>query len=167
VGISGLDGGMLLCKKKTEPDLGFVGDIVRVDPALLNALLDAGFIPVVSTLGLGEDGQVYNVNADTAAGEIAAALGAGKYVILSDIPGVLREKEDASSVIPVIEVGEIEGLITSGVIAGGMIPKIRSAADVVASGVAEVRIADGRIPHALAHAASDTENTGTVIRRKI
>ncbi|GHU68165.1 acetylglutamate kinase [Clostridia bacterium] len=167
VGISGLDGGILLCKKKTEPDLGFVGDVVQVDSALLVVLLDAGFIPVVSTLGLGEDGQVYNVNADTAAGRIAAALGADKFVVLSDIPGVLRDKEDAASVIPVIEADEIEDLIASGVVAGGMIPKVRSAAEVVASGVAEVLIADGRVRHALARAAAGetAENTGTVIRR--
>jgi acetylglutamate kinase len=172
VGISGLDGGILICKKKTAPDLGYVGEVVRVDPALPNALLDAGFIPVVSTLGLGEDGHIYNVNADTAAGKIAAAIDADKFIVLSDIPGVLREKTDAASVIPVIELAEIEGLITSGVVAGGMIPKIRSAADVVTSGVAEVLIADGRTPHALARAAAATaatatatENFGTVIRR--
>ena len=165
VGISGIDGGILNCEKKTEPDLGFVGEVLSVDPSLLETLLGAGFIPVISTLGIGQDGQIYNVNADTAAGKIAASLGADRFVVLSDIPGVLREKEDASTVIPVIETGEIEGLISSGVVAGGMIPKLRSAADVVASGVGEVLIADGRGHHALSHAVSADEGFGTIIRK--
>ena len=165
VGISGIDGGILICEKKKDPDLGFVGEVVRVAPALIETMLDSGFLPVVSTLGIGEDGQLYNVNADTAAGKIAAALGADKFVLLSDIPGVLREKDDDSTVIPVIETGDIEGLIISGVVAGGMIPKIRSAADVVACGVKEVLIADGRGHHSLMSAVSAAVDSGTIIRK--
>jgi len=153
VGISGLDGGLLICEKQQEPDIGFVGRVRQVDTGLLHALLGAGYVPVVSTVGLGVDGQAYNVNADTAAGSIAAALGADCLITMSNIPGVMRDADDPASVIPEIRAGEVEELIEGGVISGGMIPKARGLADAVRKGAASAAIIDGRAPHALRNCA--------------
>ena len=179
VGICGIDDGMIIARKQTEPDLGFVGEITKVDPYILEGLLSAGLIPVVASLALGEDGQIYNVNADTAAGGIAAALRANAYITLSDIPGVLRDTKDPATLIPAIRVsGEnsensinneinesgdseypagaptLEQLFADGVVSGGMIPKLNSLADAVRRGVGYAQIIDGRVPHALLDAVS-------------
>ena len=148
-GISGIDGGLLHCKKQREPDIGYVGEVEKVDTGLIRTLLRDGYIPVVSTIGLGNDGLAYNVNADTAAGKIAAALSADSYVTMSDIPGVLRDADDDESRIPEIRLDEVENLIEKGVISGGMIPKARGMADAVISGVGSAHLIDGRVPHVL------------------
>ena len=149
IGLSGIDGGILRCKKQEDPDLGFVGEIVRVKKELLHLLLMGDFIPVISSVGIGEDGLAYNINADTAASRIAAGLTADCFVTLSDVPGVLRDVNDPASLIGEIKAGEIEGLIEEGVITDGMIPKTRGLADSMRRGVKSVCIANGRIPHAL------------------
>jgi len=149
VGISGLDGGLLLCVKQCEPDIGFVGEVRGVKTELLRTLSGAGYIPVISTVGLGEDGAAYNINADTAAGMIAAKLSADYLVTISDIPGVLRDRSDPESLIPEIRIEEIESLITDGVISGGMIPKVRGLADAIQGGVRSASIIDGSCPHIL------------------
>lgn len=153
VGISGIDGGILRCVRKAEPDIGFVGEISEIDTGLLHTLLDSGYLPVVSTVGLGGDGLAYNINADTAAGKIAADLKADLYVTMSDIPGVLNESGD---VIPEILSSEVEGLIANGVISGGMIPKARGLADAVKSGIGSALIIDGRVPGALCELKAGT-----------
>ena len=123
VGLCGMDGQMLRCTE-LDPQLGHVGEIVHVDATLIASLLDGGFIPVIATVGMDDLGQAYNVNADTAAAQIAIALKAEKLVSMTDIAGLLRDKDDESTLIPEVEVSEIEGYKSAGIIAGGMIPKI-------------------------------------------
>ncbi|MCL2111516.1 MAG: acetylglutamate kinase [Clostridiales bacterium] len=149
IGLSGIDGGMLRCKRQESPDLGFVGEVVRVKKDLLHLLLVGEIIPVISTVGLGEDGLAYNINADTAAGRIAASLNADYYITLSDVPGVMYDMNDPESLIFQLETDETEGLIASGVISGGMIPKVRGLTDAIGRGVKSASIANGRVPHAL------------------
>jgi len=156
VGLSGVCGGTLRCTKQKEPDIGFVGEISDVETKLLHTLLGAGYTPVVSTVGLGDDGYAYNINADTAAGCIAASMAASHYVTLSDVPGVLN----GADLISEVKVSETEGLISEGVITGGMIPKVRGIADAIKRGAGSASIIDGREPHAL-RAWMNGEMTGT------
>ncbi|HDV7283750.1 acetylglutamate kinase [Mannheimia glucosida] len=150
IGLCGIDGAMLQCKKlEAEVDYGFVGDIVKVDPTVIEIALNAGFIPVVSTVGVDENGQAYNINADTAASEIAIALQAGKLVSMTDIAGLLRDRFDESTLIPEVEVSEVQSLIEQGIIAGGMIPKIACCTDFIKEGGSEANIIDGRIDHVI------------------
>jgi len=148
-GISGIDGSLLTCCRIKEPDIGFVGEIREVRTDLISTLLRAGYTPIVSTIGLGDDGLAYNINADTAAGRIASSLSADFYVTISDVPGVLSDKDDPASLIPEIRISEIESMIESGVISGGMIPKVRGLAGAVRRGAGAAQIVDGRIPHVL------------------
>ena len=144
-------------------DLGFVGDVVRVDTAPLQALIDSETIPVVAPIGLGEDGEAYNVNADTAAGEIAAALRAEKLVFLTDVTGILEDPADESTLISTVGVDQVQVLIDSGVIQGGMIPKARAGARSVRAGVHKTHIVDGRIPHSLLLEFFTDEGVGSQI----
>ena len=144
-------------------DLGFVGDVTRVDPAPLRELIDRETIPVVAPIGLGEDGEAYNVNADTAAGEIAAALGAEKLVFLTDVTGILGDPADESTLISTVPVDRVQTLIDSGVIQGGMIPKARAGARSVRAGVRKTHIVDGRIPHSLLLEFFTDEGVGSQI----
>jgi acetylglutamate kinase len=165
VGLCGIDGGMLLAEKMKTPDLGFVGNIVSVDTSPIKMALEHGYIPVIATVGIGIDGALYNINADTAAGEIAGALSADKLISVSDVRGILRDKDDDDSLIVSLTIAEIRGLIESGVIAGGMIPKVRSCEEAIAQGVTDVAIIDGRQPHSiLLELLSDT-GIGTLIKR--
>jgi acetylglutamate kinase len=161
VGLCGVDGGMIRAEKLEEPDLGFVGKVASVDAALLKTVLDAGYIPVIATVGLGADGQIYNINADTAAGALAAALHADRLVSMSDVRGVLRGKDDENSLIPEIGLAELDGLIAAGVVTGGMIPKVGCCAEAIKAGVAEASIIDGRVPHALLRELGARPGIGT------
>jgi acetylglutamate kinase len=172
IGISGVDGGLLRARKTTAREVGLVGEIEAVDASFLSALLDAGLLPVVSTVALnteaGEGGdagssRVLNVNADTAAARIAAAMQAQTLVMMTDIAGVLRTVSDPASRIPVITLAEIPGLKASGIISGGMIPKIDGAAQAVEDGVKDVIIIDGREEHALRDALTAARKRGTTI----
>lgn len=146
----GIDGAMLQCKKlEDEVDYGFVGDIVKVNPQVIEIALNAGFIPVLSTVGVDENGQAYNINADTAASEIAIALKAAKLVSMTDITGLLRDRFDENTLIPEVEVSEVQGLIEQGIIEGGMIPKIACCTDFINAGGIEANIIDGRVEHAI------------------
>lgn len=150
IGLCGIDGAMLQCEKlQGEVDYGFVGEIVKVNTNVLEMALNANLIPVISTVGVDEKGQVYNINADTAASEIAIALKAAKLVSMTDIAGLLRDRFDESTLIPEVEVGEVQGLIEQGIIAGGMIPKIACCTDFVNAGGEEANIIDGRVDHAI------------------
>ena len=146
-------------------DLGFVGDVVRVDAAPLRELIDGETIPVVAPIGRGEDGEAYNVNADTAAGEIAAALRAEKLVFLTDVTGILENPADESTLISTVRVDEVQGLIDSGVLQGGMIPKVRAGVRSVRAGVRKTHIVDGRIPHSLLLEFFTDEGVGSQILR--
>ena len=148
-GLSGIDGSIICCRKQEVPDLGYVGEITRIRKELIHILLIGGIMPVISTVGMGEDGLAYNINADTAAGRIAAALGTDYFITLSDVPGVLEDLNDPMSLIVEMDEDEAEELIGSGVISGGMIPKIRGICDAVNRGAKSASIIDGRVPHSL------------------
>lgn len=166
VGLCGIDGNMLQCEKlQGEVDYGFVGEIVKVNTQLLELALNANLIPVISTVGVDEQGVAYNINADTAASEIAMALGAAKLVSMTDIAGLLRDRFDESTLIPEVEVGEVQGLIDQGIIAGGMIPKIACCTDFINAGGIEANIIDGRVPHAILVSLFGSKN-GTLFYKK-
>lgn len=163
VGLCGMDGDMLHChKKSTVPDLGYVGDITRVDTTLVEYLLDSGFIPVIATVGMDKKGTAYNINADTAACKLATALGAAKLISMTDVAGLLRDKNDESTLILEVEVNEVQDLIESGVIEGGMIPKIRGCVECIANGVNEAAIIDGRVPHSVLMEIFSERGSGTL-----
>ena len=165
VGLSGVDGAMLVAKKLKGDgyDYGNVGEIIGCNPEILNANIKNGFIPVVSTVAKGIDGSpMYNINADTAAAKIAAALGATNLILLTDIAGVMRDPKDESTLIPHIKLDEIEPLINEGVIKGGMIPKIRCCADALRDGVSTAVIIDGRVPHSILLEMLSDEGIGTM-----
>ena len=162
VGLSGEDGRMLQAVPR-DPELGFVGDIRTVRPELIQSILDDGFVPVISTVAVDGSGQPYNINADTAAGAIAAALGAEKIVYLTDIAGLRRNVEDAASLIQRTTVEELQGLIADGTVAGGMIPKVESCMQAVNGGVGSAHILDGRIAHVLLLELFTDEGVGTMI----
>ncbi|WGE57405.1 acetylglutamate kinase [Actinobacillus equuli] len=166
VGLCGIDANMLQCEKlQAEVDYGFVGEIVKVNTQLLDLALNANLIPVISTVGVDEQGVAYNINADTAASEIAMALGAAKLVSMTDIAGLLRDRFDESTLIPEVEVGEVQGLIDQGIIAGGMIPKIACCTDFINAGGIEANIIDGRVPHAILVSLFGSKN-GTLFYKK-
>lgn len=164
IGLSGVDSGLLRAKK-TEKDLGFVGEVTEVNPDILTTLLDQNFIPVVSTVALGEAGDVarYNINADTAAAKIAVALKAEKFVQLTNVPGILRNIEDPTTLIKRIERTAIGSLKATGVIAGGMIPKIDCCETALNGGVPRTHIIDGRVPHSLLIEMFSDRGIGTMI----
>ncbi len=164
IGLSGVDSGLLRAKK-TDKDLGFVGDVTEVNPDILTTLLDQNFIPVVSTVALGEDGDQarYNINADTAAAKIAVALKAEKFVQLTNVPGILRNIEDPTTLIKRIERTAIGSLKATGVIAGGMIPKIECCETALNGGVPRTHIIDGRVPHSLLIEMFSDRGIGTMI----
>ena len=164
VGLSGLDSGLIRAKK-TDKDLGYVGDVTHVNPEILTSLLNEGFIPVVSTVALGEQGDDarYNINADTAAAKIAVALRAEKFVQLTNVPGVLRNIEDPSTLIKRIEKSALGSLKATGIIAGGMIPKIDCCLTALEGGVPRTHIIDGRVPHSLLIEMFSDRGIGTMI----
>jgi len=160
VGLSGKDANLISARRhvreatagerdETHVDLGFVGDITHVDPRILHVLDAEGFIPVIAGTSFGDKGETYNINADTAAGEVAAALRAEKLIVLTDVRGVLRDPTDTESLISTIRVSEIRALRDDGVFGRGMIPKVDACAKAVEDGVPKAHIIDGRIPHSL------------------
>lgn len=172
VGLSGKDGGMIrarkLILKKDDPvlkkseiiDIGHVGEVVSVDPELVSVLDSRGFIPVIAPIGVGEDGQGYNINADSVAGKLAITLNAEKLVLLTNTPGVLDQDEN---LLTGLNAKEVNGLISKGVIHGGMLPKIKCALDAVNSGIRSAHIIDGRVPHALLLEIFTDQGVGTLI----
>ena len=167
VGLSGVDSGLLRAKKidKNGVDLGFVGEVTEVHPQIIQSLLDEGFIPVVSTVALGETGDMnrYNINADTAAAKIAVALKAEKFVQLTNVPGVLKDIDDPHSLIPRIHIEDVQGFIDDGTIAGGMIPRIECCMLARRGGVPRAHIIDGRVPHSLLIEMFSDRGIGTMI----
>lgn len=162
VGLSGEDGRMIMAERR-DPALGLVGDVARVRPGLLQGLMDDGFVPVVSTLGVDASGQPLNINADTAAGAIAEAVGAEKVIYLTDVAGLRRDVSDPASLVQRATVAEAEALIADGTVAGGMIPKVESCIQAVRGGVKSAHILDGRVPHALLLELFTDSGVGTMI----
>jgi acetylglutamate kinase len=162
VGLSGEDAGLLSASARS-PELGFVGDVVGVNASILERLLAEELIPVVATIGTDTEGQAYNVNADTAAAAIAAALGAEKVVYLTDVPGLLADANDPDSLVPTVTVAGLEALLEGGSLSGGMIPKVRSCVRAVRGGVGHAHILDGRVAHALLLEVFTREGVGTMV----
>ncbi|MBO5380330.1 MAG: acetylglutamate kinase [Clostridia bacterium] len=162
IGISGLDGHMIKAEMKDER-LGYVGRITEVDITPVTDLLEKGYIPVISTIGCDDEGNVYNINADTAASFIAGGIKAERLITMTDIEGILRDKNDHSSIIPCIDLKMAEELFKSEVISGGMIPKVECCIDAIHKGVKKVTILDGRVPHALLIETLTDEGAGTMV----
>lgn len=161
IGLSGIDGQMIQARVRDER-LGYVGEITKIDVRPILDVLDKGYIPVVSTVGCDMQGHVYNINADTAAARIAGELGAESLIAMTDIGGILRDKDDPGTLIPVIHTAEAHALITSGVICGGMLPKVTCCMDAIRWGVHRVFIIDGRVPHAILIEMLTNEGIGTM-----
>ena len=162
MGISGMDGRLIEARMKDER-LGYVGEITKIDPKPIEDLLEKGYIPVVSTLGCDREGHVYNINGDTAAARIAEALGAERMIMMTDIGGILEDKDDPDSLIRALSVEEARKLEERGVVSGGMIPKVKCCVDAVEHGVKKVIILDGRLPHATLIEILTDEGAGTMV----
>jgi len=160
VGLSGVDGGLLVARKQAA-DLGFVGEVVHVNPDVVKTLLAERFVPVVASIAVDETGQAYNVNADVVAAELAIALGAGKLVVLGDVPGLIGPSGDLLSELSAAQCLDLLG--QDGVVEGGMIPKLESAVDAIKAGVDRIHLVDGRVEHALVLELFTPEGVGTMI----
>jgi acetylglutamate kinase len=161
VGLSGVDGGLLLARRQASPDLGFVGEVVHVNVGLVDTLLDKRFVPVVASIALDQAGQAYNVNADVVASEIAIALGAEKLVFISDVPGLIGPSGDLLSELGAADCAAL--MARDGVVEGGMIPKLSSAVRALEIGVGRVHLVDGRVEHSLVLELFTPEGVGTMI----
>ncbi len=161
-GLSGMDGRLLQCHVK-DPRLGYVGEIEKIHIKPVTDLLENGYIPVVSTVGCDKSGNAYNINGDTAAAYIAGALAAERLIMMTDIAGVLRDKNDPSTLIPRISLEELPGLYDSGIISGGMIPKVECCSTALSRGVRNVVIMDGRVPHSILMELLTDEGAGTMV----
>ena len=162
VGLCGLDGKMLMAEKlKSEHDLGFVGEITGVNTKVITDSLNNGYVPVIATVASTEDGQTMNINADTAASRIAAELGAENLILMTDIAGLLKDKDDPSTLIPSVNVSDVPFMKRQGIISGGMIPKIDCCVEAVRRGVRKTSIIDGRVPHSILIELLSNEGIGT------
>lgn len=161
IGLCGMDGKMIQAVKKNEK-LGYVGVVSHVNIAPVTDILEKGYIPVISTLGIDSEGNSYNINGDTAAASIAGALGAERLIMMTDIAGILRDKDDPSTLIPKISVSEAAKLQEEGIISGGMIPKVNCCIEALEKGVKDVVIMDGTIPHSILMELLTDEGAGTM-----
>jgi acetylglutamate kinase len=167
IGLCGIDGKILQAKKLEENniDLGFVGEITNIDTDIIKNIMSMGYIPIISTIALGEDNEtVYNINADTAASRISSALGAEKLILLTDVPGILSNPSDPSTLISQLKLDDIPKLSSEGILKGGMIPKVECCGDAVKSGVRKAHIIDGRVHHSLLLELFTNEGIGTMIK---
>ncbi|MEF2838669.1 MAG: acetylglutamate kinase [Oscillospiraceae bacterium] len=162
VGLSGIDGGILEATMKDEA-LGYVGEITKIRTQPITDLLEKNYIPVVSTIASDRQGNTYNINGDTAAASIAGALGAERLIMMTDIAGLLRDKDDPSTLIPAVTVSEAKQLFEEGVISGGMIPKVDCCIEAIEKGVKHVVIMDGRVPHSILMELLTDEGAGTMV----
>jgi acetylglutamate kinase len=178
IGLSGKDGNLIEARKQELPpltgpdghpsgeepvDLGFVGEITRINPEIIETVRSEGYIPVVAPIGIGQDGETYNINADYVAGEVAAALQANKLVLLTDVEGILEDRHDPSTLISVIRTGDVPGYIERGIIAGGMIPKVECCVRALDQGVGRTHIIDGRILHSILLEVFTDKGVGTMV----
>ena len=162
IGLSGIDGQMIVAQAKDET-LGYVGEITEVNTQVVADVLDKGYIPVISTVACDKEGNTYNVNADTAAAKIAGALGAECLISMTDISGILRDKDDPDTLISTINVSDTPELVAEGIISGGMIPKVECCTEAIRRGVKKVFIIDGRVPHSLLIETLTDEGMGTML----
>lgn len=162
VGLSGEDAGLITATAR-HPDLGYVGDVEAVNPGILQRLLAEELVPVVATIGTDFEGQAYNINADTAAGAVAEAVGAEKLVFMTDVVGVLRDLADPASLVTTASADDLDGLVEAGVLGGGMIPKVTACTRAVRHGVKRAHILDGRVPHALLLEMFTRDGIGTMV----
>ena len=162
IGISGMDGRLIESKVKNEK-LGYVGDITKIHIKPVEDLLEKGYIPVISTLGCDRSGNTYNINGDTAAAHIAGALKAERLIMMTDVAGILRDKDDPSTLIPQLTVSRARELQGQGIISGGMIPKVECCIDAIQAGVKHVVMMDGRVPHSLLMELLTDEGAGTMV----
>ena len=162
IGLSGMDGRLIEARVKDEK-LGFVGEIIKINPSPVTDLMEKNYIPVISTIGCDRMGNAYNINGDTAAAFIAGALGAERLILMTDIGGILRDRNDPDSLIPEVSIDEAEELKSSGVISGGMIPKIDCCVEAIRRGVKNVVIMDGRVPHSILMELLTDEGAGTMV----
>ena len=166
IGICGIDGGMIKAEKlNSEYDLGYVGEISGIDSGIITDQLERGYIPVIATLGCDGNGNIYNINADTAAARIASDLNAENLILMTDIRGLLSDRDDESTLIPVVHISEVPSLIKQDIITGGMIPKIESCVESVRRGVNKAFIIDGRIPHSILIEMMTDEGIGTMFTK--
>lgn len=163
VGLCGKDAHLIKARPADAEGVGFVGEVNSVDTKLLETLVQNGYIPIVSSVAADQTGQAYNINADTVAGEIAAALGAEKLILLTDTAGILRDYKDVSTLIPKVDISEARKLIETGIVSGGMIPKVNCCVRSLAQGVRAAHIVDGRIPHALLIEVFTDQGIGSMI----
>lgn len=163
IGISGIDAHLIEAEVKDER-LGFVGEITKVNVKPILDLLENDYIPVVSTVGCDNEGNAYNINADTAASFIAGAMGAERLITMTDIPGILRDTSDPDSLIKCVDINEAKELFETGIISGGMIPKVQCCIDAIEMGVKKVTILDGRVPHAILLEMLTNEGAGTMVK---
>ena len=164
VGLSGIDGGIIEAKMKNEA-LGYVGEITKIRTQPITDLLEKNYIPVISTVASDREGNTYNINGDTAAAYIAGALGAERLIMMTDIAGILKDKDDPSTLIPVVTVEEAKKLQDEGVVSGGMIPKVECCIEALEHGVKHVVIMDGRIPHSILMELLTDEGAGTMVMK--
>jgi len=179
VGLCGKDGQMILAHKQyaltsddngqeIKTDIGSVGEVERINTGIIETIMNTnGYIPVIAPIGVGVDGESYNINADFVAGEIAAALGAEKLVLLTDVEGIFADFNDKSSIISILRTNEIDELIRRGVIAGGMIPKVKCCVKALEAGVKRTHIIDGRMPHSILLEVFTNEGIGTMVERAV
>lgn len=167
VGISGKDGALLMAEKKLSQgeDIGYVGEVVKVNPKIVYDLLENDFLPIICPVGIGADGHSYNINADDAASAVAEAMNAEKLAFLTDIEGVYYDKDDPDSLISELNITEARNLIEDGCVGGGMIPKLQNCIDAIHMGVSRVHILDGRIPHCLLLEIFTNKGIGTAIHK--
>ncbi|HEX3039513.1 MAG TPA: acetylglutamate kinase, partial [Caproiciproducens sp.] len=165
IGLCGLDGGLLKAKKlENGTDLGFVGEITEVNTEIISKASQSGYVPIIATVAGGENGEVYNINADVAAARIAAQLGAEKLILMTDVRGLLRDKDDEDTLIPAVNVSDVPKLQNQGIISGGMIPKIDCCVEAVRRGVGDATIIDGRTPHSILVELFSDEGSGTLFQ---
>ena len=165
VGLSGKDGNLIIAERETtKGDIGFVGRIVQINPALIHTLTAAGYIPVISTVAIGRGGESYNVNADTVAGELAVALGAAKLIMMTDVEGIYQDFADKDSLVKAMTAKDARQLIVDGHVDKGMIPKIEACVTAINGGVLGAHILDGRLPHALLIEIFTDQGIGTMIQ---
>lgn len=163
IGLCGMDGNLIQAKIK-DPRLGFVGEVTAINKDPVTDILEKGYIPVISTLGCDDEGNAFNINADTAAAHIAGALGAERFILMTDIAGILKDKNDPSTLIPEISLSEADSLTASGIISSGMIPKVQCCVTAIRAGVKNVVIMDGRVPHSILMELLTNEGAGTLVK---
>ena len=162
-GLCGMDGKLIEAKMKSEK-LGYVGEVTKINIGPVADILEKGYIPVISTLGCDAEGNAYNINADTAAAHIAGALGAERFILMTDIAGILKDKDDPSTLIPEISLSEADSLFESGIISSGMIPKVQCCVTAIKAGVKNVVIMDGRVHHSILMELLTNEGAGTLVK---